>query len=261
MSFSSAIQPEINLFYGHYGPGTRTQQSFREIEWAMESNLLKCETHEMICVAETPESIVTLRAPSSGYGFTNATRESPSERGHGRENTFRTIDIVQEKTTLREGSSWRTVREREREDDAQGGCGVPSVGTFRYVPRTGTPCVSLIPAVRSDGASGGASLSIATWRCIWRRYPGREKRGAAAHFPPSSSGTWDPCDTGVLAVGLPQVVLRLQNGTKIKVFKFYSVQVSHTMLPNRSHGQIFLGFIFLSRNYNMCKESIILWIF
>lgn len=115
MSFSSAIQPEINLFYGHYGLGTRTQQSFREIEWAMESNLLKCETHEMICVAETPESIVTLRAPSSGYGFTNATRGSPSERGHGRENTFRTIDIVQEKTTLREGSSWRTVRERERE--------------------------------------------------------------------------------------------------------------------------------------------------
>lgn len=165
MSFSSAIQPEINLFYGHYGLGTRTQQSFREIEWAMESNLLKCETHEMICVAETPESIVTLRAPSSGYGFTNATRGSPSERGHGRENTFRTIDIVQEKTTLREGSSWRTVRERERE---------------RTMPKVGAEC---LPSARS-----GTSPGLARRVCLSYLLCGRTEHPAEHHWASPRGG-------------------------------------------------------------------------
>lgn len=49
MSFSSAIRPEINLFYGNYGLWHQNIAELYKIEWVIESNLLKYETYEMIC--------------------------------------------------------------------------------------------------------------------------------------------------------------------------------------------------------------------
>lgn len=155
----------------------------------MESNLLKCETHEMICVAETPESIVTLRAPSSGYGFTNATRGSPSERGHGRENTFRTIDIVQEKNHSA-GRKFLKDCERERE---RGRCPRWVRSAFRrhvQVRPQDWHAVCVSHTCCAVGRSIRRSITEHRHVAVYlEAVPRPRETWRVAHFPPSSSGT------------------------------------------------------------------------
>lgn len=86
--------------------------------------------------------------PELSVGLHSCHTVVPVERGGGRENTCRTTETVQAKSTLREGSSCRAV-------------------TGGMMPKVGAQCPSLV----SSGVSPGMESHLCVRRRIWWSIP------------------------------------------------------------------------------------------